>query len=63
MVSVEARVRAMSKPERRDYLVQAGWKRLGSRTWWHPTFHQPGGDRSFYTLAAAIRTALREETP
>jgi hypothetical protein len=60
MVSVEARVRAMTKSERRNHLVQAGWQRLGSRTWRHPTVDQPRGDRGFYTLAAAIRTALTE---
>jgi hypothetical protein len=26
----------------------------------HPSFDEPGGDRGFYSLAAAIRTALAE---
>jgi hypothetical protein len=61
---VESTVRAMTKTERRDYLRSHGWTRLsarGSETWFHPTHDQPEGDRGFYTLAAAIRTAVVEE--
>lgn len=64
MNPVEAAVRSMTKPERRDYLRAHGWTRLsgrGSECWFHPSRDQPGGDRGFYTLAAAIRTALAHE--
>ncbi len=73
MSPVEAAVRAMTRAERVAYLQAAGWHRLsarGSQTWlapgWrrHPGAHvEPGQDRGFYTLAAAIRTAVRRAEP
>lgn len=60
-MSIEAKVRAMTKAERREYLLTRGWTRLGPNTWLHWTFDEPGGDRGFYTLAAAIRAELRFE--
>jgi hypothetical protein len=35
-------------------------RRLGRRTWLHPTFDEPDGDHAFYTFAAAIRAAMAE---
>jgi hypothetical protein len=68
MTDVETRARAMTKGERRSYLRARGWTRLsrhGSEAWLHPThsgWADPmNGDRGFYTLAAAVRTALTEE--
>jgi hypothetical protein len=64
MNEIERRVRAMTKAERRAYLLAAGCTRCGS-CWWHPS-REPqgtGGDRGFYSLAAAIRTALAEAEP
>ena len=58
-MSVESRVRAMTRAERRGYLKAHGWRRLGSNCWLNPTFDDPDGDRGFYTLAAAIRHCLR----
>lgn len=68
---LEAAVRAMTRAERAAYLRAHGWRRLssrGSQTWFapgwsrHPAGHvRPGQDKGFYTLASAIRTALRAE--
>ncbi len=58
--TVEARVRRMTRPERVRYLKDAGWRRLssyGAQSWRAPD----QSDRGFYTLAAAIRTALATE--
>jgi hypothetical protein len=74
MTGVEAAVRAMTRAERVAYLRAAGWRRLshrGSQCWlapgWrrHPDgYFEPGPDRGFYTLAAAVRTAVaRAEVP
>lgn len=60
--AIEHTARALTPPERRAYLRAAGWHRLGG-TWFHPTRDDPGGDRSHYTLAAAIRAALADRTP
>jgi len=60
----------MSKAERVTYLRDHGWYRLGasgSQTWFAPgwqritkyTVEPPEHDRCFYSLAAAIRKALR----
>jgi hypothetical protein len=69
VIPTEATVRAMTRVERVAYLHAAGWHRLssrGSQCWlapgWqrHPRgYVEPGPDRGFYTLAAAIREALR----
>jgi hypothetical protein len=65
---VEAAVRTMTRAQRTAYLRAAGWHRLsarGSQAWlapgWqrHPRgYVEPGPDRGFYTMAAAIRTAV-----
>ncbi len=58
-IDVERRVRAMTKADRRTWLRAHGWTQLGysgSGSWVRPS--QPA---HFYTLAAAIRTALTEE--
>jgi hypothetical protein len=67
----EKTVRGMTKADRRAYLRAAGWHRLsrnGSESWFapgwyhHPRGHvEPGPDRGFYTLAAAIRAAVRRD--
>lgn len=54
MTPVEQQARAMSPAERRRYLIAAGWRRIGSKTWLPPDLNEQG----FYSLAAAIRTAL-----
>jgi hypothetical protein len=68
MSPVEVAVRAMTRAQRVAYLRAAGWHRLsshGSQTWLAPGWHrhprghvEPGQDRGFYTLAAAIRMAI-----
>lgn len=60
-VGAEEAARAMSGAQRRAYLVARGWRRLGRATWLRPTFDAPGGDRGFYSLAAAVRVTLIEE--
>jgi len=72
VTEVEATVRAMTRPERAAYLQAAGWHRLssrGSQCWLAPGWHrhpagyvEPGPDRGFHTLAAAIRKAVRRAT-
>lgn len=60
-MSVESSLRRMTKQERVAFLRARGWSRLskrGTETWFHPTCDEPGGDRGFYSLADAIRTAL-----
>ena len=57
MTDVERRVRAMTKPERRAYLLAAGWTRIGD-TWLHPNSRPVRPGPWFYSLAAAIRTAV-----
>jgi hypothetical protein len=69
MTPTEAAVRAMSRAERFAYLRAAGWHRLssrGSQCWLAPGWRrdpagyvEPGPDRGFYTLAAAIRVAVK----
>jgi hypothetical protein len=68
VTEVETTVRAMSRAERVAYLRAAGWHRLsarGSQCWLAPGWQRqrghvtPGPDRTFYTLAAAIRKAVR----
>lgn len=72
MTAVERAVRAMTRPERVAYLRAAGWYRVaGGQTqmWFAPGWREyapglvePGGeDRAFYSLAAAIRTALQAD--
>ena len=51
----------MTKAERREYLLTRGWTRPSRNSWRHWTFNDPGGDRGFYTLAAAIRAELKFE--
>lgn len=66
MTDAEGVVRAMSKPERRAFLLARGWRRIG-QSWRHPSCDQADGDTGFYTLAVAIRAAiaavLAEDTP
>jgi hypothetical protein len=53
-------VGAMTKPQRRTYLVARGWQRLtggGGETWRAPA----PDDRAVYTLAAATQLALARE--
>jgi hypothetical protein len=69
----EATVRAMTRPERVAYLRAHGWYRLsarGSQSWLAPGWRrhaagyvEPGGDRGFYSLAAAIRAAIEADHP
>lgn len=59
-MSVETTVRAMTRAEKVAYLKAHGWHRIswrGSQTW-----QPPGDPPAVYTLAAAIRTALQQET-
>lgn len=59
-MSVETTVRAMTRAEKVAYLKAHGWHRIswrGSQTW-----QPPGDPAGFYTLAAAIRTALARRT-
>ncbi len=72
MTPMEATVRAMTRPERVAYLQAAGWHRLsshGSQCWFAPGWRrhpagyvEPGPDRGFYSLASAIRKAVRTAT-
>jgi hypothetical protein len=66
-MTTESTVRAMTKPERVEYLRARGWHRLsarGSQCWLAPGWRLergeivPGADKAFYSLAAAIRTAV-----
>ena len=68
-MSIEAAVRAMTRAERVAYLHEHSWYRLsasGSKCWFPPGWQRvnryvvepPEHDRSFYSLAAAIRKAL-----
>lgn len=72
MSTIEAEARALSKAERVAYLREHGWYRLsyrGSQAWFSPGWQRinrhlvvaPEHDRCFYSLAAAIRNALRRE--
>jgi hypothetical protein len=73
MTFIEARVLAMTKAEREDYLRRHGWYRLSggkTQTWYAPGWKRvnprlvepPEHDRAHYSLARAIRTALSEES-
>jgi hypothetical protein len=71
VTGVEATVRAMTRAERVAFLQAAGWHRLsshGSQCWLAPGWQRqrgyvtPGPDRAFYSLAAAIRKAVRRAT-
>jgi hypothetical protein len=69
--TIEADARAMTQAERVAYLRECGWYRLsasGSQTWLAPGCRRVNGvveppehDRTFYSLAAAIREALSRE--
>jgi hypothetical protein len=71
-MSIESVVQAMTTAERVAYLKEHGWYRLsagGSQTWFSPgwqrvsryTVEPPESDRSFYSLAVAIRKAVAAE--
>jgi hypothetical protein len=56
---IERTLRSMTKADRRSYLLAHGWRCLSNRGagWWQ----RPDDPSGFWSLAAAIRTALREE--
>jgi hypothetical protein len=59
--TIEAAVRAMTRPERVAHLRAHSWERIGysgAQAWRSP---DPEEHATFYTLAAAIREQLRRE--
>ena len=62
MTRTETTARSMTKAERVAYLKARGWRRIsssGSQSWLHPNPR----DRAVWSLAAAIRHALRTAAP
>jgi hypothetical protein len=59
VTTIEAAVRAMTKAERRAYLSARGWRCISNRA--AGSWRRPVDPSGLYSLAAAIRTAIREE--